>query len=96
MAWAEPLASLIRAGVAEASGRPSEAAARLEEAERGFEAARMGLHAAAARRRRGEIVAGAGSLVASADEWMATHGVKNPARMAGMLAPRPAPQRSPT
>jgi len=49
----------------------------------------MALHAAVTRRRRGELMGGeAGSgLVAAADAWMSGQAIRNPARMAQMLAP---------
>jgi hypothetical protein len=45
--------------------------------------------AAAARRRKGELLAGdeGDELVAAADRWLAGQGVKNPARFASLLAP---------
>ena len=53
------------------------------------EAAHMGLFAAAARRRLGGLLGGdeGRALVAEADAWMASQGIRNPARMAAMLAP---------
>ena len=49
----------------------------------------MALHAAVASRRRGEIAGGSEgrALVEAADAWMQGQGVRNPGRMAGMLAP---------
>jgi hypothetical protein len=49
----------------------------------------MGLHAACARRRLGEVLGGhAGrDLLAEADAWMAGQQIKNPGRMAAVLAP---------
>jgi hypothetical protein len=87
--WGDPLAHVLRAGVAAARGRTDAAVQWLESAEAGFGAADMALHAAAARRRRGELVGGdaGGSLVASADGWMAGQGIRRPERMTAMLAP---------
>jgi eukaryotic-like serine/threonine-protein kinase len=87
--WGDPLALLLRAGAAATRGEPERAVPLLESAEDGFVAAEMALHTAAARRRRGELVGGdAGrSLLASADSWMSSQGIKNPARMTAMLAP---------
>lgn len=87
--WGDPLAHVLRAGVAAARGQTDAAIQMLESAEAGFGAAEMALHAAAARRRRGELVGGdaGGSLVASADGWMAGQGIRCPERMAAMLAP---------
>jgi hypothetical protein len=49
----------------------------------------MRLYAAAARRRLGRLIGGdAGkALLVEADTWMASQGIKNPARMTAMLAP---------
>ncbi len=87
--WGDPLALLLRAGVAAAREEVARAVALLESAEAGLVAADMALHAAAARRRRGELMGGdAGrSLVAAADAWMAGQGITSPERMTAMLAP---------
>jgi hypothetical protein len=95
MAWASPLARLIRAGMASLGGEKAEALALLAAAEDGFIAADMAGHAAAARRRRGELLGGDSGreLVEAADGWMREQGVKNPARFAIMAAPGfPEPQ----
>jgi hypothetical protein len=49
----------------------------------------MGLHAAAARRRRGELIGGADgeALVREADAWMRGQDVRDPGRMAALIAP---------
>src|SRR5262249_1832631 len=49
----------------------------------------MALHAAVARRRRGQLLGGSDgrALVESADAWMQTKGIRNPARTAALLAP---------
>ena len=88
MAWAAPLAGLLRAGVAALRGDDAAAVTRLEVAIVELERAEMALFAAAARRRRGQLVGGEGgrAQVAEADAWMRAHGVRNPARMAAMLA----------
>ena len=54
-----------------------------------FERADMTSHAAAARRRLGGLQDDerGRALVAEADAWMAAHGIRNPARMARMIAP---------
>jgi hypothetical protein len=86
--WADPLAKLLRAGIASVRGRREEARDLLEKAEEGFVAADMALYAAAARRRRGEMLGGEGKTrVEAADEWMSRQGIQDPARMAQMLAP---------
>ncbi len=97
MQWARPLASLIRAGVAQQRAKsakdgqrlPPTCNALLADAIQGFEDADMRLYAAAARRRRGELTGGdAGQQqVAEADAWMLSQRIKNPKAMTGMLAP---------
>ena len=87
--WGDPLALLLRAGVAATRGDTSRAVPLLESAEAGLGAADMALHAAAARRRRGELIGGEAGhgLVAAADAWMTGQSIKNPERMTAMLAP---------
>jgi len=87
--WGNALAGLIRAGVAATRGDRETAAALAARAEKGFEDTLMAGYAAAARRRRGELIGGeeGTALIASADAWMSSQRVKNPARMAAMLAP---------
>jgi len=85
--WAEPLARLLRAGAAARRGRIEPCVAELTRAEAGFERADMALHAAAARRRRGEVLAGdeGRRLVEEADAWMASQDIRNQVRMTAML-----------
>ena len=87
--WAEPLANLVRAGVSSLRSEPSRARDLLAAAEAGFEASKMALYAAAARRSRGLLVGGeeGRALVETADAWMRGERIKNPGRMAAMLAP---------
>jgi serine/threonine protein kinase len=89
MAWGDPLAALLLAGVADGRGETASATALLVSAEDGFTAADMGLHAACVRRRRGELLGGEAGrgLVARADAWMTGQNIRNPERMAAMLAP---------
>ncbi len=49
----------------------------------------LGLYAAVARRRFGQLLGGdqGRALIAVADDWMTSQGVKNPVRMTAMLAP---------
>jgi eukaryotic-like serine/threonine-protein kinase len=63
--------------------------ALLGAAETGFQAADMSLYATAARRRKGELVAGdeGHTMVAAADAWMAGQQIQNTERMTAMLAP---------
>jgi hypothetical protein len=86
---ARGFAKLLRAGIAQSQGPLDLAPSLLREAEESFAALDMALYAAAARRRRGELLGGdeGKALVADADAWMAGQDIKNPERMAGMLAP---------
>ena len=89
MAWSRAASEFIRAGLANIGGDRSAALAHLQKAETAFAAVDMALHTAVARRHRGTIAGGleGAALVRAADEWMAGQGIKNPARMASMLAP---------
>ncbi|HJZ88292.1 MAG TPA: AAA family ATPase [Polyangia bacterium] len=89
MPWADPLALLLRAGAAALDEKAEAASALLVRAAAGFDAADMALHAAVARRRLGELSEGTSGaeLVAAADAWMSTQKVRNPARMAALIAP---------
>ncbi|HEY3351931.1 MAG TPA: protein kinase [Polyangia bacterium] len=87
--WCSALADLLRAGAATVRGDTPVALAWLTAARRGFEHAAMRLHAEVARRRAGQLRGGAAgaALVAAADAWLASQGVRRPAAMAAMLAP---------
>jgi hypothetical protein len=89
MAWATPIASLIRAGAAHLEGQSDIALAGLARAEAGFVGAEMALYAAIARRRRGELLGGdeGAALVASADEALAAATVKNVSAVTALLSP---------
>ena len=89
MEWSDPLAQLLRAGVAATRGDSEDAGALLGSAAAGFDAAHMRLYAAAARRRLGEVMGGdeGRSIIHAAAAWMAAQKVQNPARMTAMLAP---------
>ncbi len=89
MPWADPLAGLLRAGIATLGGNPAEVLDELAESERGFEAAGMSLLAAVCRFRRGQLTAGpkGGDLVVASAAFMALQGLTSPERMANMLAP---------
>lgn len=88
-AWAPAVADLVRAGVAASRGDRPRAVSLLTHVESRFEAADMALHAVVVRRRRGELLGGpqGPSLVQEADAWMSAQAIRNPARMAAMLAP---------
>jgi tetratricopeptide (TPR) repeat protein len=89
MAWSNPLALMIHAGLAHRRGDDSRAVALLSQAMEGFTAADMALYAATAQRRLGEIKGGDGGaeLVREADEWMDRQQIKNPAAVANLMAP---------
>ncbi len=86
---ATALSHLAFAGTAVARGQRERAIPLFERAEQAFAALAMRLHAAVARRRRGELLGGdeGRALIWSCDEWMITEEVRNPERMAAMLAP---------
>jgi len=88
-AWGRALAQLILSGASTVRSNAGEAITRLQAAEAVFENIDMGLHAAVARRRRGQLLGGpAGELlVKQADGWMTSQAIRNPARIAAMLAP---------
>ena len=56
VAWSNPLAALLRAGIASVEGNREEALEKLSEAESGFESSQMALYAAAAKRCRGLLL----------------------------------------
>ncbi len=87
--WGDPLAALLRAGIASLRGKRENALESLTSAEKSFDAAKMALYAAAARRCRGLLLGDEEglALVESADSWMRGERIKNPERMTAMLAP---------
>ncbi len=89
MRWADPLASLIRAGIAHNRNEPGTARSYLSDAIDGFDLADMHLYAAAARRRLGEMIGGerGKELKTEADSWMRRQTVLDVERMTRMLAP---------
>lgn len=89
MAWCDPLAGLIRAGVAVVSGRGEAAAEMLKRAISQADAADMPLFAAAGRRRLGQLRHDqeGRSLIRDADAWMESRGIRVPWRFAAMLVP---------
>ncbi len=88
-AWANPLARLLRAGIAAVEGHDSSSRKLLRLAVEELDAADMSLYAAAARRRLGVATAGeqGRELVAQADAWMSEQRIVNPICMTAMLAP---------
>jgi tetratricopeptide (TPR) repeat protein len=89
MAWAYPIARVIRAGIAMARGDNQTAIKFLEQAEAEFRAVDMLLYATAAQRRRAQLLgADAGrKLIDEADQWMNSQKIKSPQRMTNMLVP---------
>lgn len=89
MPWADPLANMIRAGVASIRGDRNAVLNLLATAETGCHGADMALCAAVARRRRGQLLGGeeGRALVEAAEAWMRNQGIANPERMTGILAP---------
>lgn len=87
--FARPLSVLYRAVVRRRQGRLWESNWLIREAEAGLAACDMHLHAACVRFRRGKWLGGAEGeeLVRLASEWMASQGIRNPERMAAMMAP---------
>jgi serine/threonine protein kinase/tetratricopeptide (TPR) repeat protein len=89
MAYANPFATLIRAGIAHRRGDDPRAIGLLEKAAKDFDNSHMRLYATVSRRRLGELLGGEAGLrlVAQTEEWMAKQEIKNPARMMNLLAP---------
>jgi serine/threonine protein kinase/tetratricopeptide (TPR) repeat protein len=89
MAWANPLADLLRAGVAARQGDPGTARRLLSAAAAGFDRAEMSLLAEATRRQLGKLIGGTEGheLVQAAESWMAGQLIEDPSRMSAMLVP---------
>ncbi|PYS24376.1 MAG: serine/threonine-protein kinase PknK [Acidobacteria bacterium] len=88
-AYANPMATLVRAAVAHRRGDEASAINLLEKAVKDFETSHMQLYATVARRRLGELVGGdrGRELLAKTDMWMTKQMIKNPAKMTNLLAP---------
>jgi len=84
-----PLATLLRAAAAHLAADPSGARDALERAASGFESCEMRLHSTVAWRRLGELMGGSAGqeLVHRSDVWMKQQKIRDPARMAALLAP---------
>jgi hypothetical protein len=89
MAWSDPIARVLGSAIAFLDGDVAAAERRLIDSVDGFDRAGMKLYAAAARRRLGQIAGGERGLqeTGTADEWMASEGILNPARMTRLIAP---------
>jgi len=88
LAWANPLAYLLRAGLVATLGFRERALVFLSKAIAGFENCDMLLYRAAASRRRGQLMAEKGRLqVREADAVMRGQRIQQPERVADLLAP---------
>ncbi len=89
MPWSDPIALLLRAGIAYLEGSSPLALRYLHDAASRFDRADMKLYAAVARRRIGALQDDeqGRELQRQAEEWMAAQHIKNPACMTRMLAP---------
>ena len=89
MAWIDPLAELLRAGLLRTQGHGAAAITRLRSAIQGFRAQHMALYAAVAERQLGILLANdeGDRLRAGAESWMASQTVRNPAALARVFAP---------
>jgi hypothetical protein len=87
--WARPVAGLIGASIAAASGRTEDAVAALRTAASGFDAADMILHAAVARRGIGILIGGEDgrTMVGAADRTLAAEAIASPERIAAVHLP---------
>jgi hypothetical protein len=85
--WANGLASLVRASALGLGGETSQAATLLARAEGDFVETDMKLHAAAARWARNSLIGEPAETGSTLDHVFAAEGVRNPPRMAWMLAP---------
>jgi hypothetical protein len=87
--WSDPIALLLRAGIAYIEGSTPLALRCLHDAADRFDRADMKLYAAVARRRIGALQndAPGREIQRRAEEWMAAQRIKNPAAMTRMLAP---------
>jgi eukaryotic-like serine/threonine-protein kinase len=89
MAWALPLGGLVRAGAAALLGDAAGAASLCEGAAHQLDAAGMALYATVARWRLGQLLGGGEgyALVTAANEWLRAQQVREPRRLAAVLAP---------
>ena len=89
MPWSDPIALLIRAGIAQVEGRTPQALRYLDDAVDQFDRADMKLYAAVTRRRIGTVQddARGRGMMRQADDWMALQNIRNPVAMTRMLAP---------
>jgi hypothetical protein len=89
VAWARPLAQSLRAGVAALEGRRADAVSLLAAAASDFDAVPMHGYAASARWCASALAGDSGqsrALRSAAEAWMTRESIRNPNRMAAMLA----------
>jgi hypothetical protein len=89
MRWSNAIALLLDAAVIYLESRRGDARNALTAAVAAFESAGMTLHAAVARRRLGFLQGDerGRALIDAADAWMAGQAIRNPVRMARLIAP---------
>jgi len=89
MPWSNPIALLLRAGIAYLGGQVPLTLSYLHDAADRFDRADMKLYAAVARRRIGALQddAPGRDLQCQAEDWMAAQHIKNPTAFTRMLAP---------
>jgi hypothetical protein len=89
MPWSNPIALLLKAGIANLEGNVPLALSYLHDAADRFDRADMQLYGAVARRRIGALQddARGRELQCQADEWMAAQEIRNPTAFTRMLAP---------
>jgi hypothetical protein len=89
LAWGDPMAAALRAGVASCRGDQRAAVALLDRAIEGFDRADMGFFAAAARLRQAGIAGAeqARDRLAEAEPVLRAEGLVNPDGLADMLIP---------
>src|ERR1041385_8678084 len=89
MPYSNPMAMLIRAGVANQRGDEATAVKLTAQALKDFEGIKMRLYAVAAGRRLGEMIGGdrGRELIAKTDRWMIKQQIKNPPKIMNLLAP---------
>jgi tetratricopeptide (TPR) repeat protein len=96
VSWAKaPMAALLRAAVARRTGNDAEALRWLTMAEEGARAHGLALMIASIQRRRGEVLGGdeGRALISQAEAWTASQSIRDPERMAAIMAPAMADPR---
>jgi hypothetical protein len=89
MPWSDPIALLLRAGIAAADRQPDAAGTLLQDAAERFDRADMKLYAAVTRRRLGALRNDeqGRELQKQAEAWMVSQQIRNPVSLTRMLAP---------